>query len=144
MMFTGSQGSTSSMSTRKGVCTAFSTNKQLKDAITECMKPRFMSDPTCSSSGHGPISGWDVSRVTDMSGIFHGHKTFNADISKWDVRNAITMASMFEGAAAFNGDISNWDVSSCTDMEAMFSGASQFNGDLSRWRTLHVASMKAM
>ena len=42
-----------------------------------------------------PIGNWDVSNVTNMSGMFEGAKSFNQDISNWDVSNVTNMISMF-------------------------------------------------
>ena len=41
------------------------------------------------------IAHWDVSRVTDMSGLFDNLQSFNADISSWDTSGVTTMAGMF-------------------------------------------------
>ena len=71
------------------------------------------------SGFNGDISGWDVSNVTDMSGMFYYAKSFNQDISKWNVSNVIDMNGMFAYAKSFNKDISKWDVSKvivCYDM----------------------------
>lgn len=86
----------------------------------------------------------DVSRVTDMSGLFssHGLDNFNGDISGWDVSNVRTMTSMFEGSK-FTGDISGWDVSNVESMYSMFS-KSRFNGDISQWDVRHVEDMRLM
>ncbi len=67
---------------------------------------------------NGDISKWDVSRVTDMYGMF-AHSHFNGDISNWDVSSVTSMQSMFS-SSHFNGDISKWDVSKVTDMNGMF------------------------
>ena len=40
---------------------------------------------------YGPIGDWDVSRVTDMSGLFKDKNSFNDDISRWDVSNVTNM-----------------------------------------------------
>ena len=48
--------------------------------------------------------------------MFHNSAAFNGDLSKWDVSRATDMSGMFDGATSFNGDISKWDVSSVTDM----------------------------
>ena len=52
-----------------------------------------------------------MSGVTDMSGMFHGARSFNGDISDWDVSGVTDMSRMFHNARSFNGDISSWDVS---------------------------------
>ena len=44
---------------------------------------------------------------------------FNGDISQWDVSNVTNMSGMFAGSE-FNGDISQWDVSNVTNMSGMF------------------------
>ena len=72
----------------------------------------------------------DVSRVTDMHGLFAKSK-FKGDISKWDVYRVTNMCEMFSNSE-FNGDISDWDVSEVIDMHRMFAD-SKFNGDLSKW-----------
>ena len=43
------------------------------------------------------ISEWDVSNVTNMSGMFCDNKSFNCDLSKWDVNNVRDMGEMFKG-----------------------------------------------
>ena len=68
----------------------------------------------------GDISGWNVSKVTDMSRMFYECKSFNQDISKWNVSNVTDMNSMFYSCESFNQDISGWDVSSVTYMNLMF------------------------
>jgi surface protein len=90
---------------------------------------------------HGDISDWDVSNVTDMSGMFE-YSRFNGDISDWDVSNVTDMSGMFENSR-FNSDISQWDVSNVRDMRSMFS-YSQFNSDISQWDVGNVTDMGAM
>ena len=74
---------------------------------------------------HGPIGSWDVSAVTDMSGLFldistgnivPGADKFNGDLSKWDVSRVADMGAMFYVASSFNADLSKWDIPSATDM----------------------------
>ena len=60
-------------------------------------------------------------------------QSFNGDISKWDVSRVTNMVGMFYNSLAFDGDILNWDVSSVTDMSAMFSRARSFDGDITKW-----------
>jgi surface protein len=90
------------------------------------------------------ISSWDVSNVTNMSGMFSDAKNFNQDISSWDVSNVTDMRSMFYDVVKFNQDISSWDVSNVTDMSGMFSGAEKFNQDISSWDVSNVTNMGDM
>ena len=100
-----------------------------------------MSGMFNNSNFNSDISMWDVSNVTDMSQMFW-NSSFNMDISKWDVSNVKNMRSMFDNAK-FNNDISQWDVSNVTDMSHMFQ-YSQFKGDISRWNISNVMNMSRM
>jgi len=70
------------------------------------------------------ISGWDVSSVTNMRGMFRMTHVFKQDISNWDVSSVTDMSGMFSFAYVFNQDIGSWDVSSVTDSSdfAIYSG----------------------
>lgn len=69
----------------------------------------------------------DVSKVTDMSGLFKGFDVspypeegwfckIRLDISKWNVSKVTKMAHMFEGCDHVDfGDLSKWDRSKVTD-----------------------------
>ncbi len=72
------------------------------------------------------INDWDVSSVTDKSGMFRGALHFNGSIGEWDVSNVEDMSYMFSGTVNFTRPINNWDVSSVKDMEGMFSAVSDF------------------
>merc|ERR1719331_3253778 len=74
---------------------------ELKRAVGFCIKMSVVGD--CSKGPYGPIGEWDVSLVTDMSGLFRDAKSFKADISKWDVSSVTSMKRMFYGATSFNG-----------------------------------------
>ena len=71
-------------------------------------------------SFNGDISKWDVSKVTNMEGMFYGARTFNGDISKWDTSKVTDMAYMFFGARTFNGDISRWNLCTVRSSDKMF------------------------
>jgi surface protein len=112
---------------------------------------------------YGPISQWDVSRVTDFSLVFYrgdrpGYRTagddlttfdpkenlFNEDISGWDVSSATTMEGMFAGATKFNQSLSAWDTSRVTNMRAMFHSAHDFDQDLGGWNVGSVEDFSGM
>ncbi|MHA7830749.1 MAG: BspA family leucine-rich repeat surface protein [Flagellimonas sp.] len=114
------------------------------------------------------LNQWDVSTVTNMTGMFNGTDSnllvvsqwnvenvvqmgimfrkseFNDDLSNWNVSNVEDMGSMFAYAPNFNGNLSAWDVSNVTDMSGMFSLASTFNQDLSAWNVGNVIFMEGM
>jgi surface protein len=95
------------------------------------------------------ISGWNVSNVSVMGGMF-AFSSFNQNIGGWTIRTAgVTMNSMFQSNTVFNQDISGWNVSGCTAMNSMFNGATAFNQPLSNWERVgstlsNVTTMNAM
>ena len=115
---------------------------ELRRAVDDCLSHSSVGD--CSAGPHGPIGEWDVSRVTDMTGIFYGLISFNQDLSKWDVSRVTNMRAMFNQAQSFNQDLSKWDVSRVTSMTLMFSHATSFNRSLSDWDVSHVTDMQQM
>ncbi len=103
-----------------------------------------------ATSFNHDISDWDVSNVTDMSGMFF-NTAFNQDIGGWDVSKVTDMGSsqaisgkngMFQGSD-FNQDISEWKVSNVTNMRHMFAGT-PFNQDISEWDVSNVNNMGYM
>ena len=68
------------------------------------------------------IENWDVSSVTDMSGMFEYCKKFNQPLNDWNVSSVTNMSYMFYNCKKFNQPLSGWDVSSVTDMSYMFDG----------------------
>ena len=104
-----------------------------------------------SGNNYGTMPNWDVSLVTDMSGMtgsvfqgFGGKSTFNADISKWDTGKVTDMNHMFYKAYAFNQDIGSWNTAQVTSMRAMINQASAFNQDIGSWNTAQVTNMEYM
>ncbi|PQJ82137.1 BspA family leucine-rich repeat surface protein [Polaribacter glomeratus] len=100
----------------------------------------FMGASTLNAN----LNSWDVSNVNTMHYMFHTASMFNGDISEWNVSNVTNMTSMFGNAFVFNQDISFWNVSSVTSMQAMFRGASVFDADVSAWNVSNVTNMQNM
>ena len=84
------------------------------------------------------ISNWDVSRVTDMGGLFVNALRFNEPLNDWDVSNVTIMAGMFRQAREFNQPLDKWDVSNVTDMNHMFFNAWKFNQPLNKWNVSNI------
>ena len=98
-----------------------------------------------TESFNQPIGSWDVSNVTDMSGMFRG-SVFNQDIGSWDITRVLKYNSMFKDNNVFNQDISTWDCCIVEGpnetfysvfMSSMFEG-SVFNQDISNWDMTRV------
>ena len=68
----------------------FTTKASLQTAVQA-----YNADPTDAIATYGPIANWDVSAITDMSGLFYDLQNFNADISNWDTSSVTTMRYMF-------------------------------------------------
>ncbi|WP_086228351.1 BspA family leucine-rich repeat surface protein [Campylobacter sp. P0109] len=97
-----------------------------------------------ATSFNQPLNDWDVSHVTNMSGMFQSATSFNQPLNDWDVSNVTNMSYMFADAVNFNSDISSWDVSHVTDMSSMFASAFNFNQPLNDWNVSHVTNMSHM
>ena len=82
---------------------------------------------------YGTIADWDVSKITDMSNLFHSQDSFNEPIGAWNTSAVTTMKSMFYWASAFNQSIGAWHTSAVTNMKSMFHMASAFNQPIGAW-----------
>jgi surface protein len=95
----------------------------------------------------GDISGWDVSNVTNMKGMFHGSnfRDVNGSINEWDVSNVTNMEDMFAYSRPSGISFSSWDVSNVENMCAMFQGAKYFYGNgVDNWDVSNVKDMSWM
>ena len=100
----------------RDILTTFTTKASLQTAVQA-----YNANPTAAIATYGPIADWDVSAITDMSGLFYYlyADISNADISNWDTSGVTTMEEMFYGASVFNQPLS-FDTSSVTTMYGMF------------------------
>ncbi len=90
------------------------------------------------------INAWNVSNITNMSGMFKECYNFNQSLSLWNTANVTDMSSMFENATAFNLNIGNWNTSNVTNMSKMFKEATNFNKNIGNWNTSNVTNMSEM
>jgi surface protein len=61
---------------------------------------------------NAPIADWqvynDLSRVTNIRGMFQGASSFNQDLSSWNVSGVVDMSLAFENAVAFRQNLCSW------------------------------------
>ena len=125
-------------------CITRLTDDNIKLAVNEFKKesPDFKSPKAVKK--YGPISGWDVSGVTNMTELFSDCDQFNENISTWDVRKVTKMQEMFYGCTSFNQPIGDWKVGSVTKMYAMFVNCTDFNQPIGNWDVSIVTNMNNM
>ncbi len=100
---------------------------------------------SCTSLQTVPnVDQWNVSRVSNLTGMFYKASRFNASLSSWNVENVTNMSYLFGDATNFNQSIANWNVAKVTNMSAMFYQASTFNQPLGNWNVSKVTDMSFM
>ena len=131
----------------------FADRAALKLAVDNCVaaSPDGSGDACCTrhgadcgAAGLNDMPSWDVSLVTDMTGMFMNAAAFNQPIGEWDVSSVTNMYRMFRDAAAFDQPIGGWDVSSVTDMSDMFRDAASFDQPIGGWDVSSVTNMDLM
>merc|ERR1712181_145073 len=63
-----------------------------------------------AASFKGNVSGWDISKVTKMAGMFQDAISFNVDLSGWNTEKAEVMSDLFMGATSFNQNLCDWSI----------------------------------
>lgn len=119
----------------------FETKQELGEAVVAyCGNDRQAKiEVQCMYDVH--IGDWDVSQLTDLSGVFEGMGVFNEPIQGWDVSTVTNMCRMFYGAWSFNQPLNGWNTSQVTNMSRMFERAYSFNQPLNGWDTSQVTTM---
>lgn len=82
----------------------------------------WVKDACAAVGRYGHIKDWDVSCVSDMSGLFEDAAAFNADLSAWQVSQVTDFSDMFAGATSFDQDL-GWCVADTVDAHGAFAGA---------------------
>lgn len=90
------------------------------------------------------ISGWDVSQVTNMNGLFFGQTKFNEPLNEWNVSNVTNMSDMFQDCKTFNQPLDQWapKLTKVVNTENMFHGCAAFNQDLTSWGPYFIENKK--
>jgi surface protein len=87
----------------------------------------------CSSLNDSAISNWNVSDVTNMSGMFLNCTNFNVDLSLWNTIFATNMGNMFYNCTSFASDLSAWTTGFVTNMSNMFVNADSYSSNMGIW-----------
>ena len=93
---------------------------------------------SCTAITTLDVSGFKMSNVTSIAGMFTYVKLTTLDLSNWNTSQMKNMGWMFYGSSIQSvGDISGWDVSKVTAFEGMFYGCSSLSsfGDINKWDT---------
>ena len=97
---------------------------------------------SCKNFTGKEIENWNVSNVTNMGIMFFNCEKFNADLSKWDIRSVEKTAFMFQNCKNFTGKgLERWNTKKIENMMGMFKGCEKFNIDLSFWKTYNLKKM---
>ncbi|CAE7262880.1 unnamed protein product [Symbiodinium sp. CCMP2456] len=121
---------------------SFLERSQLREAVVTW--ERNVSARTELTNEFGNISEWDISAMSNMSGVFAGLESFNEDLTAWQTSQVTDMSFLFAGASSFNRSLSSWSTSKVTTMRAMFYNATAYNQPLRSWVTTAVIDMSYM
>ena len=69
------------------------TNSDVRCPTIHDMVDAWFINQVGATAKYGSIENWNTSDVTDMSSLFKGAATFNADLSKWKTARVVTMHS---------------------------------------------------
>ena len=101
----------------------------------------------CSALTSLDVSGFDTSKVTDMSSMFSNCSTLTSlDLSEFDTSKVTNMQQMFSTCSKLTSlDVSSFDTSEVTSMSGMFSTCSKLTSlDVSSFDTSNVTNMQSM
>ena len=93
------------------------------------------------------LSGWDTSRVIDMSGMFYRCKSLEkVNLFNFNTSKVTDMSEMFYECRSLEKlDLSSWSTSKVTDMSDMFSWCKSLKElNISNWDTSNVTNMRSM
>ena len=118
----------------------------IKEALPNVTSCYFMLYD-CESLTSIDTTGWDTSKVTDMSDMFCGCSSLTKlDVSNWNTSNVTKINGMFYGCSVLTKlGVSNWNTSNVTNINSMFYGCNKLiTLDVSNWDTSKVIDMSLM
>ena len=114
-MFSGADSFTGKGLSTWNINTTATDDVDMNNMFTQADSFKILDSSDPNYDATVDISGWDVSRVSNMNSMFYRADTFNQDLSGWNTGNCTNMTSMFNEALAFDADLGSWDLSSIPD-----------------------------
>ena len=108
---------------------AYNYYPKTKDELEDIIKRRIKSE-----GNECDLNDIDTSNITDMSHLFR-YSHFNGDISGWNVSNVTDMEGMFSDCRRLTSlDLSGWITPPNTNMQSMFARCTNLTSlNLSGW-----------
>jgi len=113
--------------------------------VNVSMEEMFADMDNFNNGGSPSISGWNTSRVNNMSSMFSFCDVFNQPIGTWDLSNVTSINGMFNGATNFNQPLSGWGstLTGVTSLQSLFD-RSAFDQDIGNWDVSRVEDISFM
>ena len=109
----------------------------MSQMLADCLSPQILG-----------INNWDVSKITNMNGVFEYDRSLqNLDITNWNVENVTRMDNMFHECNSLQNlvGLSNWNVGKVTWMSMMFDMCTKLqNLPITNWNVSSVTMMYNM
>lgn len=90
------------------------------------------------------IENWDMSSAKNISGMLEGLRYANPDLSKWNVSKVTNFSNFASGCDRFNSPIGSWNVSQGINFSGMFKNAKLFNQPIGTWNVGNGTNMASM
>jgi len=97
-----------------------------------------------------PIGNWDVSKVTNIAGMFRLCTSFNQDLSAWNTALVTNMFEAFHSCSALKQNFGPWNVSAVTNLSNMFTscnlndtGTTNYDALLVGWASRPVVASRS-
>jgi len=105
------------------------------DNIRDLLEEYFTSIEGGGEPRYARLNNWDVSNVTNMSGLFMYNELLTEPLNNWRVYNVTNMSSMFDGCTNFNQPLDDWydRINNVNNMMGMFANTRSFLQDLHTW-----------
>jgi surface protein len=124
-------------------------NYGVSDTVTIHIKgifPRIFFNNTGDRQKILSIEQWGTNTWSSMSGAFNGASNLTSNASDSPNLSGITdMSSMFKGAISFDANLNNWDITSATNMSQMLSNSglsvANYDSTLVGWESQMVSNI---